>query len=498
MNNSLDLEETKIFNDYHNFAVGKKKSALVKVYKYTLLGIFLLFSLLLLVFIERTFFGFGNLMFQNWKISDFLNFDTLKNKQRNFMILIRFALLSFVLFYSIIKNYTNVYFQKETIKKYWPWFTSYLVLTVISFVLLFGYFPNTPAKLSYSFLLLIPLFILNLVYAIYLYKLKKKTDPNSYNNRTSIMIGLISQGLIVLITIIAMSAWVLSAKSNVNVEESLFNNNGFNDFWNKLFTVKTTTNLVLILLFTTISMTILIGAFSDKIAFLFFKQNKKEYYRDRIIISLTSFAFILVWTLRSLFYKIDSKSIFGNSLENYAYLTEILIGAIIFSLFVVSQFTKKIKTASPILNLVNHVFAQTLLWTTLFTMTLLNKQNTMVNMINVFFVGIFSFAMLVIYFIKNTNYNLVITFFIRFAILGSILALITFCVNQILISNKNYIFLTIDSNLYLTQIMLVLSTAIWATFLLYSIVSLIVVANKITYFNKKKLGGVNEYEQQQK
>jgi len=131
-------------------------------------------------------------------------------------------------------------------------------------------------------------------------------------------------------------------------------------------------------------------------------------------------------------------------------------------------------------------------------MTLLNKQNTMVNMINVFFVGIFSFAMLVIYFIKNTNYNLVITFFIRFAILGSILALITFCVNQILISNKNYIFLTIDSNLYLTQIMLVLSTAIWATFLLYSIVSLIVVANKITYFNKKKLGGVNEYEQQQK
>lgn len=25
MNNSLDLEETKIFNDYHNFAVGKKK-----------------------------------------------------------------------------------------------------------------------------------------------------------------------------------------------------------------------------------------------------------------------------------------------------------------------------------------------------------------------------------------------------------------------------------------------------------------------------------------
>ena len=73
-----------------------------------------------------------------------------------------------------------------------------------------------------------------------------------------------------------MSAWVLSAKSNVNVEESLFNNNGFNDFWNKLFTVKTTTNLVLILLFTTISMTILIGAFSDKIAFLFFKQNKKR------------------------------------------------------------------------------------------------------------------------------------------------------------------------------------------------------------------------------
>ena len=90
-------------------------------------------------------------MFQNWNISDFLNFDTLKNKQRNFMILIRFALLSFVLFYSIIKNYTNVYFQKETIKKYWPWFTSYLVLTIISFVLLFGYFPNTPAKLSYLF-----------------------------------------------------------------------------------------------------------------------------------------------------------------------------------------------------------------------------------------------------------------------------------------------------------------------------------------------------------
>ncbi|WP_412031485.1 MSC_0624 family F1-like ATPase-associated membrane protein [Metamycoplasma buccale] len=491
MNNSLDLESTKIFNDYHTFMVGQKKSALLKIYKSILIAFFVLSTFFLLIFIERTFFAAGNIMFQGWKINDFLSYETLKNQQRNTMIMIRFALLAFVFFYSISKNYINIYFQKETIKKYWPWFTAYLSYSVIAFGLLFGFFTNSPAKLSYLFLILIPLYVLNLSYAIYLYFLKKKTDPNSYNNKISLMIGLISQSLLVVLTLALMSAWVAAAKDGISIDENLYNANSFYTFWQNLFTTRKTGNLMLILLFTIILTSLLIGVNADKISFLFFKQNKQEYFKDKILITLGVLTAILAWTIRVLFYKVNTTSVLGNSLETYTYLLEILFGAIIFSLFTISQFVKKIKTNSQIVNATNHVFAQSLLWISLFTITLLNRQNTLVNLINTFFVSAFSYAMLVIYFIKNTNYSFLTTTLLRLAIIVNALVLIIFNINQILIANKNYIFLTIDSNLYLTQIVLVVCGIVWFAFLITTIASLILVANKITYF-KKRVRSENE------
>lgn len=485
MKNQTSVEETKIFNNYHTFYKNKKNNIDILIYKIILLSVLVISCLSVLLFIKDTFFAVK--MFKDWNAKSFLKFDSIENIQKNILILVRFVLLVFVFFYTITKNYMNLYFQKEKIKKYWPWFSLYLTLSIISIVLLFTYFEPNPTKNVYLFLILMPLFGLNLIYSSYTFNLKRKTDPNSKNNLASLIITNSSQFLLLVIVLILAFSWTLAADSKAASTEMLLKNNAFFNFWKDLLVVKKTKSWFIIFAFSLVVLSLLFGINADKIWFLVFKTKKDEYFGSSIVISLAILSTFILWLIRICFVKFDELSVLGSKFQNNIFLIEILFVAIIVTCYMLFQFLNKLKTNSYIINTIAVSFFETLLWISLFITTLLSKHNTLVNLINLLFVTIGSIVIMIAYLQKTTEFNFGITLLIKLSLSIISLTSLIFGINQILLSQNNLTFLTIDSNLEITQIFLLITTIVWTIFLLSTIIWLVIVANKISFFKAKKL-----------
>ncbi|MBN4089648.1 MSC_0624 family F1-like ATPase-associated membrane protein [Mycoplasma enhydrae] len=483
MKSSADVSKTRIFNDYNPFFLGRKNNLTVRIYKWILLSLLVVGLLMVLMFIQETFFA--RKMFSDWTVLDFLRFDSAENKQRNVLILLRFGILTFVFIYAIWRNYVNIYFQKEAIKKYWPWFTSYLVMSITAFILLFTFYSSEPSRIAYLFFILIPLFVLNLAYSIFNYKLKKKTDPNSHNNKISLIVGLVSQFLLIAVVIIGILMWVWSANSKTATNEMLFVNNAFYNFIRQLVNGEQSGSMFIIFAFVLFVLSIVIGSNSNTISFLAFKQNKQEYFKSSILFTITIFVAIIAWTIRILTIKIDNTSVLGKSLNNYYYLFEILFATIIVTLYMLFQFLNRLKSNSHIINTVNLTFAQAILWGSLLLVTTMSKNNDFVNLINLFFVSVSSFVIIASYFFKTLNYNLVLSSFLKFGIIVIVLAIVVFNINHIMLANNNKTFQIINSSLEFTQFFTLIASVVWILFLLGSTIWLLLVANKITFFKNK-------------
>ncbi|AZZ65715.1 hypothetical protein DMC14_002910 [Metamycoplasma phocicerebrale] len=484
MKQTVDISKTRIYNDYNPFFLGRKNNLTVRIYKYVLLSILALGLIFTLIFIKKTFFA--SQMFTSWTVLDFLNFETPQNQQRNTLILLRFIILMFIFIYTIWKNYVNIYFQKEAIKKYWPWFTSYLVFSVTAFIMLFTFFDNKPTNIAYLYFFLIPLFVLNLTYSILNYKLKTKTDPNSHNNKISLIVGLVSQFLLSAVVIIALLLWVWGANSKTSIKENLFVNNTFYEYWKQLANGEKSGAVFIIFAFTLLVLSLIIGSNSNAISFLAFKQNKQDYFKNSIMFSIIIFASIIVWTIRVLTIQWDNTSVLGYTLNNYYFLFEILFAVCVVVAYILFQYLNRLKSNSHIINTISLSFAQATLWASLLLITVLSKNNDFVNLINLFFVSVSSLVILGSYFIKTINYNIALSIFLKFGIISITIAIIVFNLNHILLANNNQIFQIINSNLELTQFFMLIVSTIWIIFLIWTIVWLIFVANKITFFKNKR------------
>ncbi|WP_373436763.1 MSC_0624 family F1-like ATPase-associated membrane protein [Metamycoplasma equirhinis] len=483
MKNSLNLEETRIFNDYHAFSKNKKGNLDVFIYKIILLTVLVLGCLSVLLFIRDSFFA--QKMFANWEIKDFLKFDSNENIQKNTLIFTRFFLLAFVFFYTISKNFMNLYFQKEKIKKYWPWFTLYLSMSIASIVLTFTYFESNPAKSVYLFIILVPVFIINLVYSSYIFNLKRKTDPNSQNNLTSLIITNISQFLLLALVIVGAFSWVFGASSKVANSEMLFKDNTFFNYWKNLLSIKKTKSFFLIFIAATIILSLLFGVNADRISFITFKVKKDEYFKNSIILSLSILTTVIFWLVRIFFIRFDEISVLGKKFQNLIYLVEILFATLVVTGYMLFQFLNRLKTNSHVINTIAISFSEALLWVSLLITTFLSRHNNLVNLINLLFVSLASIAIVGAYYAKTNEYNFGIATFIKLGLISISLTIIIFGLNQILLSENNLTFLIIDSNLEITQIFLVISAIVWTVFLLASTLWLIIVANKITFFKNK-------------
>ncbi|RJS92982.1 hypothetical protein DSQ37_01650, partial [Ureaplasma urealyticum] len=122
-----------IYDDNYSLKQQQKSSFINQFLKGLLSAITLLFFILLLIFAENTLFGLGfgdenKSMMISKSLNAFFDLHSPKYLQLNFLIVFRFFILSFTLFYALIKNFTNLYWHRATIKKYLPWFVLYLVI----------------------------------------------------------------------------------------------------------------------------------------------------------------------------------------------------------------------------------------------------------------------------------------------------------------------------------------------------------------------------------
>ncbi|ACF07156.1 Uncharacterised protein [Metamycoplasma arthritidis] len=475
-------DNIKLFDNSFSSLKSSRENKISRIFKIILLSIFIVATFFLLAFFNETFFA--TKMFSDWGIADFLNFETLRNQQRNTMIIIRFSILAFVFFYSLARNFMNTYHQKEAIKKYWPWFTLYLALTIASFGLLFGFHDANPQSLLMLSFILIPLLLVNLGSSIYSYFLKRKTDPLLY--KTSLIISQLSQ-IILIVSVISMLGIWINASTSTNLEELLFSNNSFYDFFaNNVFGSSTFSSLIIIFTMTASLILLIIGANASKIAFMTFKANKQEYFKHRLVWLVSFLITIVLVIFRVVLIKIDNTGVLGYSLSRSIFLIEILFASIIFGLYVVFYFLRKTKTNSFVLNTIIYAFAQMMLWISLFITTLLSRQNPHINFINVVVVTIYSTIMLIFYYRRNSHYSFLASLMSTLSVATIAFSALIFACNHLLLSQNNLIFLTIDSNLYLTEIALIITVVVWITFLSSSLIALAMTSIKISQHKKSK------------
>ncbi|QSF13618.1 MSC_0624 family F1-like ATPase-associated membrane protein [Mycoplasma sp. Mirounga ES2805-ORL] len=477
------INNKKVYDNYETLLKNQNINWIAKICKISIVLFLSLSWLMILIFSTRTIFAKPMLL--NNSIYFFMNLDVSQQKTANFLILFRVILLSFVLFYSAYRNYINIDLYEKNIKLYLPFFILYFSLSIVSVVLFFTFFSLFTKSIIQLSFILIPVLLLSIADQVTRFILGRKFNPTLYRNKIPILISVFSQVVLVTVTMLILFLW---SSANYN---SMFGENGnnyFYDKWQKLFTERKFSNFFLIL-FAFLFLAILI--MGSNIYFVVYLINKKynEYFlKNKITLAISLLASTLVWFVILLFEKNKIILITGESQKNeYIYLIETALILILFTLFAFLTLYKKIKTKSTLINLVYFSCFNLLIWTSLIITIFLNDNNN-VNSINLFFASIVGLASYIIFRFKNKNINTWITFFAKLNLISSILTILVFGLNKILLNSdpKNYLFYTIDSNLYLTQIFVVIQVSLWVLFLTYISISAFIVFLKIAKLSNGK------------
>ncbi|WP_373597879.1 MSC_0624 family F1-like ATPase-associated membrane protein [Metamycoplasma equirhinis] len=464
----------KIYDDYQNNVVVIKNNNIIRALKITLFSVFVVSLTVLLFFSERTIFAAGkNRIIPS--LVHFFNFQSYSSQQLNTVILFRFSVLGFVFLYSIYKNFINISFNKIYIKKYIVWFFAYLALTITSVLMMFLYFEKYPNKLLNLLFLLAVTFLINLGYSIQTFLLKRKSEPLVYKNRVILIITMTSQGIL-LLTICALAIlWVKSAKySNFLFE--------YNKFWNlvsQLFSVRKFTNLLIIIFAAIFAGLLIFGINYERINILINKDNAKIYLKNYIVLTFSLILIALFWFIRTLFYKVSNGNYLGvKSDKQYLYLLLIPMAILIAIGYFVLIFSKKIKTRGILKQNIYLTVTQSLLWLALAFCSINANDNTVI-MINLMAITLISIIIFAFYNLKNKN-NTILSYIYMWIKLATIAtAILVFAANRLLISQKNYLFYTINSAINIHNIMLLLSFTISITFLAINLIKTIYVILKI-------------------
>ncbi|MDC8919847.1 MSC_0624 family F1-like ATPase-associated membrane protein, partial [Metamycoplasma hyosynoviae] len=147
---------TSLLTSYSSYVKNEKNNKWAFIYKIILILIFFSFSLTFMFLADRTIFGE-----KLFKIDDFLQIYTPTTLHTTAIALYRFTLLISVFVYSITRNYLNVYFQKELIKKYLPWYILYALISMSSMFTLIFFLSNDLMQNFYLMFICVPLFLLN-------------------------------------------------------------------------------------------------------------------------------------------------------------------------------------------------------------------------------------------------------------------------------------------------------------------------------------------------
>ncbi|MDC8916796.1 hypothetical protein PR256_00260 [Metamycoplasma hyosynoviae] len=465
---------TSLLTSYSSYVKNEKNNKWAFIYKIILILIFFSFSLTFMFLADRTIFGE-----KLFKIDDFLQIYTPTTLHTTAIALYRFTLLISVFVYSITRNYLNVYFQKELIKKYLPWYILYALISMSSMFTLIFFLSNDLMQNFYLMFICVPLFLLNLSYSLYIYFLKRKSDPILYGRIWPTLVSLVAQFIILVVSIILV---YMTVKATIYPNAFLENNIIFN-FFKNLFVNKSAKNFVIV-----ISLALLLGILAiavniTRIQFLLAKQYTYSFFKDQLVLVLTYLAATFIWFIKVFTIKVVDLGIVNHKIE-YFYLFEILFGLILTSLYLAITFKKKLQPNGASINSLIFSLFQMLLWVSLLVVGL-HSNIQLVNALNIFFISVMSLTMLVVYLKKTNSITITEMIFLITFLIAMVLSMFIFGINQYLLSKSNNIFYIINSSLYITQIFLVLNVVIAVSFFMFSAIKLIVILLKISKTKEK-------------
>ncbi|MGP1451564.1 MAG: MSC_0624 family F1-like ATPase-associated membrane protein [Metamycoplasmataceae bacterium] len=481
------FSERIIYEDEETIKGNTNNSLIKNILNYSLLGITVLLTTILLMLMNKSIFPEKMLIPSNLRY--LFNFQSQSLEQLNALIIFRFLVIGFVYFYSIVKNYNNLYLNKAIIKKYIPWYFIYLSITIISFGLFFGYFEIYPSKIVNLINLLVALFVINTAYTITNYFNKRKNEPILYKHITIVIVPIIAQLLLLVLVITLSYIWVHSGTSK-NV---LFYENKFFNWIRNLFTIKAVRNLLLLLLFFAVLFTFIIAANYEMIFFIIYKKYNAPYLKNKFYLIFTFIVSLLIWFIKVFTYKHNLNNIFGIKVKKeYLYFLEIFFVLVITALYIFFNFFHKIKINGNLNNLFLFISTQLLIWTSLLVTGILN-EDSLVLTINTFFASLSSLTVFFVFWLKNKKIDLYILIMFIFILLFICLTLFVFGLNYVLTSSKygNYFFMTIVYKLTVVQILLVLNISILISLefiMIAKLLFIIIKTNKEKEKNEKIIG----------
>ncbi|WAM01422.1 hypothetical protein NWE60_02200 [Mycoplasmopsis felis] len=151
----------------------------------------------------------------------------------------------------------------------------------------------------YLFLILIPLFLVNLSFEIYNHIYKRRSEPVLYSSYSSLIIQLVSQFILLTFILINIFLWRNgNAETNKYPNTYLFDENKYFEGLENIFNQKSTSNLFIVIaifLFIGIS---LFGANIKKVYRVSEKNLLQSNSKDKYVLNITLFVFLLLLSLK--------------------------------------------------------------------------------------------------------------------------------------------------------------------------------------------------------
>lgn len=478
------IENQKVYDDF-DLAKANKNNLLIKCYKYSLLAVLFLMTTIFLFLNQNTIF----ISYPQY----FLKFNSILQKELGIANLIKLFVLFFIIVYSLGKNYLNLNFQKELIQRYWIWFVLYLSLSIVAFGLLVGY--DITAKGNgvialesfYLCLTLIPLLIINISYAVYMYFSKKKTSPLIYGKKINFIIPVVSQTLLIIIGLILFYVWITKGgKTGLTYDNSFYN------FWNEVFQVRAIKNLSIISSSFLLLALLILGTYYQTIIFWITKQYNIEYFKN-LILFLTIILFsVIIWFFSIFGIKIEKNILVEIPFNITGFIIPFIFSLIIVALYNLSLFWKKIKSKSNFINTIYFATSNFLIWLILI-LTIFQSKDEEVNRVMIFLTSLLSFGIVLEFLIKVKSLKRYDWTFIVLSLLVNVFAIFLFGINQIMISHSNYAFFVISASFGIVEIFIIINILLFFTFILVVVGILINTIFNINGWKKIKIrGGKNE------
>lgn len=483
---NIEFENKKIYDDYQTLVNKQKRNWISRVYQ-IIAGIWIFIAgIVLLLLADKVI-----LLSEKVNIAIFFNFTTERFKEVNFVLMLRIAILSFLFIYPISKIFADLFINKEKVEFYLPWFIWYLLSSITAFVLFMSFRSIDGKQVIYLLYAFIPLYVFDLTYAIFAYYIKRKSNPLTVGNVSSLIITQVARALLVSAILACFFIWT---KSSIKEAQLFLHYNQFSDWFRSLFKVKKASNLAIVIALFIGASLLLFFSFWDKIILITSGNLKGEYLKNKLYFTLILLASIAFWILRVFFIKVKQSSYFDEKVHfspNYLYLLFTIVPILALTLYLVINLVRIFKTKNTLTNSIIFGSLLSLIWISFMILSFNNNDNG-INLIVLFITVLASISMMGLYLKNNaTIYNFSLKI-LNLNILVSIIIMSILGFERLMQAQNNYAFSYLNSDLNLVQIFAVVQSTLTLTILVGAAIKLIFVLYKLHKTRKTKRGVENE------